>query len=51
MRVAGPDRAFRTALRRFLVDALDGGEYGGDHYEAFRRLPTYDAVAHLVFPS
>lgn len=45
-----PDHRFADAITRFLIGALDVGEYGDRYVEAFGRQPTYEAVRPLIFP-
>ena len=43
------DSGFAAAVRDFLVNALDIGEYRNRYVAAFGRQPTYEAVRPLIF--
>jgi hypothetical protein len=44
------DRRFESALRDFLVNVLNIGQYGNDYQEIFGQMPDYVAVERLLFP-
>lgn len=46
-----PDEDFQSALVDFVRTALDYGHYADRYLEVFGRVPTYEAVRSLVYPS
>lgn len=46
-----PDAGFQSALEGALKTVLDNGDYADAYAGSFGRLPTYEAVRSLVFPT
>ncbi|HEX2052248.1 MAG TPA: hypothetical protein VHJ78_00795 [Actinomycetota bacterium] len=45
------DQPLEDALGKFLLNALNYGDYGRLYLAAFGRVPTYEAVRQLVYPT